>query len=137
MDLSTDNDSIRHYCRHHKLSRPAINWSLIIYVVLAFEVLLCLCAYLLSLSTSSFFLLIDIVHFAAFFLFGRKILSLVVQIYQRYAPESLRRQCTCKPTCSEYALLALQKYNWPKALYLIIRRVTRTCQQPGYKIDFP
>lgn len=137
MDLSTDDDSVRHYCRHHELSRPSINWILIVTVVLAFEVLLCLCAYLLSLSTSSFFLLIDIVHFVAFILLGRKILSLVVRIYQRYAPESLRRQCTCRPTCSEYALLALQKYYWPKALYLIIRRVTRTCQQPGYKIDYP
>ncbi|MDE7086201.1 MAG: membrane protein insertion efficiency factor YidD [Prevotella sp.] len=62
---------------------------------------------------------------------------MTVQLYQRYAPESLRRQCTCQPTCSEYALLALEKYYWPKALLLIIRRVTDTCQQPGYKIDYP
>ena len=137
MDLSIDEDSIRHYCNHHELSRPDINWPLIVSVVLAFEILLCSCVSMFPLSTGSFFLLVEVVNIAVIILFGRTILSIAVQIYQRYAPESLRRQCTCRPTCSEYALLALKKYYWPKALLLIIRRVTRTCQQPGYKIDFP
>jgi putative component of membrane protein insertase Oxa1/YidC/SpoIIIJ protein YidD len=41
------------------------------------------------------------------------------------------------PSCSEYALLALEKYWWPKALMLIVKRVTHTCRQPGYKKDYP
>lgn len=137
MDSWTEKDSVRYYCRHHKLSRPNINWFLIISVIIAFELPLYVCFCCLPLSTSSFLLIADAVHIIAFLFFGRTILLLIVKTYQRYAPESLRRQCTCQPTCSEYAILALQKYAWPKALMLIIRRVTHTCQEPGYKIDYP
>lgn len=137
MDLRTDADSIRNYCRHHELNRPHINWFLIVSVIVALELLIYVCFGWLPLSASSFLLLAEAVHIAVFIIFGRTILRLIVEIYQRYAPESLRRQCSCQPTCSEYALLALQKYIWPKALLLIIRRVAHTCQEPGYKIDYP
>lgn len=137
MDLPTDADSIRDYCRHHELSRPRISWLRIVFVIFSFEMVLYLCASKVSLSASSFLLFLEAAHIIAVLLCGHIILRQVVLIYQRYAPESIRRQCTCKPTCSEYALLALQKYCWPKALTLIIRRVTKTCQQPGYKIDYP
>ena len=137
VDLRTDADSIRFYCRHHELNRPHINWILIVSVIIVFELLVYVCLGWLPLSVSSFLLLAEAVHFVAFLVFGRTILRLIVKIYQRYAPESLRRQCSCKPTCSEYALLALRKYAWPKALMLIIRRVAHTCQEPGYKTDYP
>lgn len=137
MDLQTEADGIRHYCRHHDLSRPYINWFFIVSVIIAFELLVYVCLSWLPLSASSFLFFAEAVHFVAFLIFGRVLLQMVVKIYQRYAPESLRRQCTCLPTCSEYALLALGKYAWPKALLLIIRRVAHTCQSPGYKIDYP
>ena len=137
MDLRTDADSIRYYCRHHELNRPHINWFPIVSVVVVFELLIYVCLGWLPLSASSSLLLAESVHIIVFLIYGRSILRLIVQIYQRYAPESLRRQCTCQPTCSEYALLVLQKYSWPKALKLIIKRVTQTCQEPGYKIDYP
>lgn len=137
MDLQADADSIRFYCRHHELNRPHINWLFIASVIIIFELLVCVCLGLLTLSVGLFLLLAEMVHIVAFVLFGRAILRLIVKIYQRYAPEALRRQCSCQPTCSEYALLTLQKYAWPKALMLIIRRVTQTCQKPGYKIDYP
>ena len=48
-------------------------------------------------------------------LFGmRRLLILCVECYQHYAPEEYRRLCLCKPTCSEYALIALKKYNFIK-----------------------
>lgn len=137
MDLRTDADSIRYYCKHHELNRPDINWFLIVSVIIAFELLIYVCFGWLPLSASSFMLLAEAVHIIVFLIFGRKILQQIVKIYQRYAPESLRRQCSCQPTCSEYALLALRKYVWPKALFLIIRRMAHTCQEPGYKIDYP
>lgn len=34
-----------------------------------------------------------------------------IRLYQRYAPESVRRRCLFKPTCSEYAILAIKKYG--------------------------
>lgn len=137
MNLSTDTDSIRDYCKHHELSRPSINWGGAILAFMLFEAIVFVFISTLSLSANSFFFFEEAAHIVALILGGRLILRFIVKIYQRYAPESLRRQCTCKPTCSEYALLVLQKYYWPKALIFIIRRVMYTCQQPGYKIDYP
>lgn len=130
-------DSIRNYCLHHKLDRPHIRWGKVILVIFVFEALLGLCIAHLGLSASSSFFLADIIHFATLCVCGKRVLRLIVHIYQRYAPDSIRRQCSCQPTCSEYALLALDKYNYVKAMYLIFRRVTHTCQQTGYKLDYP
>lgn len=135
MSLPTNN--IREYCKYHSLSRPPIKWGNVVLAIILFEVVIYILVRVLSLSANSFFLFEEVVHIMALLLGGRVILRFVVKVYQRYAPESLRRQCTCMPTCSEYALLALQKYYWPKALKLIIRRIVHTCQQPGYKIDYP
>lgn len=137
MNSQTEADRIRQYCRHHELSRPKINWLLVISMVLTIEGVLYILICQLTSSVGSFFLLEEVSHLIIMLLCGNTIFQFLVQIYQRYASESLRRQCTCQPTCSEYALLALKKYYWPKALLLILRRVVHTCQQPGYKKDYP
>lgn len=137
MSLPTETDDIREYCKHHSLSRPPINWGKAVLAILLFEVAIYMLVRMLSLSANSSFFIEETAHIVALLFGGRLILRFVVKVYQRYAPESLRRQCTCKPTCSEYALLALQKYYWPKALILIIRRVVYTCQLPDYKLDYP
>ena len=59
MDFRTDADSIRYYCRHHELSRPNINWFLIVFVIIAFELLVYACLSWLPLSASSFLLLAE------------------------------------------------------------------------------
>ncbi|MBR5451657.1 MAG: membrane protein insertion efficiency factor YidD [Clostridia bacterium] len=66
----------------------------------------------------------------------RRELILCIKCYQHYAPEEYRRLCLCKPTCSEYALIVLKKYNFMKAIYLIYIRLTKTCRDT-YKIDYP
>ena len=67
----------------------------------------------------------------------KRVLILSVKSYQHYALENIRRCCLCKPTCSEYALIVLNKYNVIKALRLIDARVKKTCTGNIYKIDFP
>ncbi|MBR5481026.1 MAG: membrane protein insertion efficiency factor YidD [Bacteroidaceae bacterium] len=137
-DDSISCDDIRDYIINHKLIRPKISWLFIVTVASMFELFVyAVCIELKSVSAFSLFFYEEAIHIAAFIVFGHDILRMVTKIYQRYAPSSIRRQCTCLPTCSEYALLVLDKYCWPKALVLIIRRMTKTCQQPGYKIDFP
>ena len=137
MDLPTDAEDVRSYQLHHELSRPRINWIKVLSVMILFEFVNCTCLTLLHLPVSSFFIYFETIHIIVVLLFGKQILRLVIKIYQRYASEATRRQCTCKPTCSEYALLALDKYWWGKAAWLIVKRVTQTCQRPGYKIDYP
>lgn len=136
-DLQTDTDSVRNYCLHHKLNRPSIHWGKTILSIFVFEGLMCLCICCLRLSVKSSFFLADAIHFVTLCVCGKYVLRFMVRVYQRYAPESLRRQCSCQPTCSEYALLVLEKYNCLKAIYLICKRVTHTCPQAGYKLDYP
>ena len=128
---------IRNYVLHHPLSRPYIPWTRIISIVALCEGLLLCGIFLLDLKAWQMSLLADAYHSAILIVCGKPLFSTVIKIYQRYAPEHVRRQCKCKSTCSEYALLALEKYPWPKALFLIVKRVTHTCEQPGYKIDYP
>jgi putative component of membrane protein insertase Oxa1/YidC/SpoIIIJ protein YidD len=73
----------------------------------------------------------------AFVLYAKKLLITVIELYQHYAPEDVRRRCTLIPSCSEYAILALRKYGIIKGLYKIYVRLTRTCRSGEYRTDYP
>lgn len=68
---------------------------------------------------------------------SRKACIGLIRLYQRYAPESLRRQCCCKPTCSEYSIMCLEKYCLIKALFMIRKRLFKKCGPLGYIEDWP
>ncbi len=138
MNLSAaEKEAVRDYCLNHPLSRPYVNWLRALFILIATEVLLVFVLLSLRLPASSFFLCFETSNLILCLSFGKPILRLLVQLYQRYASESTRRQCACRPSCSEYALLALDKYWLGKAVWLIVRRVCHTCQLPGYKLDYP
>ncbi len=59
-----------------------------------------------------------------------------VRLYQHYAPENLRRQCLFKPTCSEYTILAIEKYGVFRGVKKSIQRFKR-CHGTMYRIDYP
>lgn len=59
-----------------------------------------------------------------------------VLLYQRFAPERVRRKCRFEPSCSEYMLLCLRKYGPIRGAFRGIGRLRRChLQQGGY--DFP
>lgn len=53
------------------------------------------------------------------------ILSLPIRFYRGYISPLTPPSCRFIPTCSEYALLAIQKHGPFRGLYLIIRRLLR------------
>ena len=61
----------------------------------------------------------------------------VIKLYQHYAPEEIRRRCLFKPTCSEYAILALKKYGVIIGLVTIYIRLFKKCRGNIYSIDYP
>ena len=61
----------------------------------------------------------------------------IVECYQHYAKEETRRRCLCVPSCSEYAILCLKRYELIKALVRITKRLFVTCKGDEYKIDMP
>lgn len=60
-----------------------------------------------------------------------------IRLYQRYAPERIRRKCLFKPTCSEYAILAIKKYGVIRGLYKSYIRLFKKCRGRTYRIDEP
>lgn len=65
------------------------------------------------------------------------IMICAIQIYQRYAPEHIRRRCKLMPTCSEYCILALKKYGLLRGTRKSFVRLFRTCDGSGYREDWP
>ena len=67
---------------------------------------------------------------------GRSMVCNSVLLYQKYAPETMRRSCLFTPSCSEYMLLAVEKYGVVVGVYKGIRRLLR-CHQPNGGVDYP
>ena len=61
----------------------------------------------------------------------------IIECYQHYAKKEIRRRCLCVPSCSEYAILCLKKYELIKAVLKIRKRLFVTCKGDDYKIDLP
>ena len=53
----------------------------------------------------------------------RSLLINLIRFYQIHISFRLGRQCCFKPTCSQYAIVALGKYNIFKAIILILKRL--------------
>ena len=59
-----------------------------------------------------------------------------ILLYQKYAPEKMRRSCLFTPSCSEYMLLAIEKYGVFIGVYKGVRRLLR-CHHPNGGEDYP
>jgi hypothetical protein len=58
--------------------------------------------------------------------FIKKILIAMIRFYQKYiSPLKRTSSCIYTPTCSLYAIQALEKYGLFKGVYLAIRRILR------------
>ncbi|MBR4870265.1 MAG: membrane protein insertion efficiency factor YidD [Oscillospiraceae bacterium] len=55
----------------------------------------------------------------------KKVLMALVRFYRRYISPMRQPCCRFVPTCSQYALEALEKYGALKGSYLAIRRILR------------
>ena len=56
----------------------------------------------------------------------KKILIFLIRIYQRHiSPVKGRSVCIYIPTCSQYAVEALEKYGAFKGTYLAVKRILR------------
>ena len=56
----------------------------------------------------------------------KKLLILMIRGYQIFlSPLKVRTHCIYTPTCSQYAIEALQKYGVLKGTWLAVRRILR------------
>lgn len=63
----------------------------------------------------------------------QKLLLSLVQFYRKRISPMKRPTCRFIPTCSQYALEALEKYGARKGLILTVKRLLRC--QPFYRCD--
>lgn len=143
LNFFEEQDALKEYCNNHPLNRPRQNWmSLIKYILLWCSCYIFLCI-LFNIIKDDLFpsygkvLLNIIITLSVILLSAKSFLVTAVQVYQHYAPEHIRRKCICKPSCSEYALLALRKYNLFVAVRMIYIRLNETCRGPLYIEDYP
>ncbi len=66
----------------------------------------------------------------------KRFLISLVRFYQRHASPQLRASCLFEPSCSEYMILAIEKYGCIKGVYKGIARLLR-CKPPNGGIDYP
>ncbi len=57
--------------------------------------------------------------------FPKKCILLMIRFYKREISPMLPPSCRFTPTCSEYALQAVEKYGALKGGYLALRRILR------------
>lgn len=139
LDLPPDQAEIRRYVTEKPLNRPKIN----VFKILLYLAYYLVIAFSLSYTITNLFKLYEyktlvyiLTYLFVFYFFAKKAFICLIKIYQRTAPEFLRRACLCKPTCSDYAIAVLNKYNLFVAVFKIIKRLTITCRN-SYKIDEP
>lgn len=125
------------YKRH--LIRPKISWfrifSHIIFLILFFIImikLLCLFNIKLYFSVA----IACIILFTYSLINFKKILICLIHIYQYYAPTAIRMKCRFEPSCSQYMIMALEKYGVIKGLQTGIKRLCR-CKVGNGGYDFP
>jgi len=84
----------------------------------------------------SLFIVWAVFHIIGIFVILRQIIIGFIRLYQRYSPEEIRRSCLFKPTCSEYTILAIEKYGVLKGVFRSFNRFKR-CNGETYSIDYP
>lgn len=56
----------------------------------------------------------------------KKILVFLINLYRKYlSPLKRRPTCIYTPTCSQYAIEALEKYGFLKGSFLAVKRILR------------
>ena len=138
--VRTDAESIALVEKYlqRELVRPNTKWGVPVFIGILTVVL----PFGIGLAALHFFRAIPPVwcYVISYAVFGLLLLRLflikLIECYQHYAKEELRRFCMCMPSCSEYAIAVLKKYPIFVAIFKIIFRLTVTCDGEK-KIDTP
>ncbi|GIV57054.1 MAG: putative membrane protein insertion efficiency factor [Candidatus Kapaibacterium sp.] len=55
----------------------------------------------------------------------RTLFIIIIRAYQRWISPLLGAQCRFYPTCSQYAIEAIERYGAAKGIWLAVRRIAR------------
>ena len=66
----------------------------------------------------------------------KKIIISLIYLYQRNAPTRIRNSCRFEPSCSNYMIMAVERYGSVKGVLMGIKRLCR-CRYPNGGYDYP
>lgn len=139
-DFWSEQEWLKRYIQTRPLSRPRTTiLSVLAWIFIYFLISFIIAATnIYAFQIANYQWLVCFVSYIVFaFLFLKKICIKLVECYQHYAKEETRRKCVCIPSCSEYSIAVLKKYNIFKALNKIRIRLFKTCGGYGYIHDEP
>lgn len=121
---------------YNPLNRPEIHWKKPIILTVVFLVLTA--GIIIPGVLVNKYILFALIPWVilAIAIFGKKAIIFAVHVYQNKAPDNVRLRCVFEPSCSEYMILALQKYGLIKGLAKGIHRLFR-CHSPNGGVDYP
>ncbi len=125
----TDPRSVNYY---RILDFPNIKWAnIILKIILPIIISVFLCLSLQLLFDTFYAIVIAIFCFLVYCIFITKNIILTsVKIYQRFAPRRIRLKCRFEPSCSQYIILAIEKYGVIKGVVKGIKRLSK-CNNRG------
>ena len=129
---------ILRYQNTRVLVRPKTRIIDVVFLLLLYFVLIACCIVLNCIVNVpiQYEVLTSILIYALITEFSLKYIGIkIVECYQHYATEQTRRKCLCVPSCSEYAILCLKKYELIYALIKIRKRLFITCKGYDFIID--
>jgi putative component of membrane protein insertase Oxa1/YidC/SpoIIIJ protein YidD len=133
-----EQDTVREYCCKRPLHRPHISVKgICMKTLLFFAGNSFLSLLLFRFIAVSFWTLFFVLITGSACLLSKKIVIGMVELYQHYAPEYMRRRCLLMPTCSEYMILAVKKYGTIRGVCKGIIRLFVRCRGNVYYIDYP
>lgn len=117
------------------IKRPDINLKSGIIKILAVVILLSGLCVLFSLFNIS---VIYVILLALFIVSikAKQIIIWSILVYQKCAPERIRKSCVFEPSCSNYMLISINKFGLIKGTIKGIKRLIR-CHPPNGGIDNP
>ena len=138
-----EQEMVRQYVLERPLYRPPITYKKeILWILFIILVSIGVSIMLHKLLCVLGFFLPKVVFYLSFYIIELLILLRpfaisIIKLYQHYAPEEIRRRCLLKPTCSEYAILAIKKYGTLIGTIKTWRRLKYFCRGDVYYIDEP
>ena len=122
-----------------KLVRPSLNFGRIFIFVITTLVLAVIVAFFMQWAFKLLWLSIlscCLVVIVAVIIFLKRILIWLIKAYQRFAPKKIRERCRYEPSCSQYMILAIEKYGLKKGLKKGLKR-WKSCKPPNGGYDMP
>lgn len=137
--IYTDQDDPRSSGYIRRLTRPRISWFKVafylVFPIISSWLIFCIAGYL-HVPSWSLRLSISIYILLYIWLTKKKAAICLIRIYQRYAVSNLRNKCRFEPSCSEYMILAIQKYGFFIGIRKGINRLKR-CNIDDGGYDYP